>query len=44
MCRMRLGRKDSGGRNKPIRIKGSEFRLETDLVIAAVGEQPDLDL
>jgi NADPH-dependent glutamate synthase beta subunit-like oxidoreductase len=41
--RMRLGGKDASGRNQPVPLKGSEFELKADLVIAAVGEQPDLE-
>ena len=41
--RMRLSGKDASGRKQPVPLKGSEFELKTDLVIAAVGEQPDLE-
>lgn len=42
--RMRLGEPDASGRPKPIPIEGSEFELEFDAVIKAVGERPDLFL
>ena len=34
---MELGEPDDSGRRRPIPIKGSEFQMETDLVIIAVG-------
>jgi NADPH-dependent glutamate synthase beta subunit-like oxidoreductase len=36
--RMKLGRKDASGRPAPTAIAGSEFTLECDTVIAAVGQ------
>lgn len=39
--RMRLGELDATGRRRPIPIEGSEFTLEFDAVIKAVGEVPD---
>jgi glutamate synthase (NADPH/NADH) small chain len=35
--KMELGEPDDSGRRRPIPIKGSEFEMETDLVIVAVG-------
>ena len=35
--RMQLGEPDASGRRRPVPIKGSEFRLDTDLVVVAVG-------
>ena len=35
--KMELGEPDASGRRRPIPIEGSEFHLETDLVIVAVG-------
>ena len=35
--RMELGEPDASGRRRPIEVPGSEFTLETDLVIFAVG-------
>lgn len=40
--RMELGEPDASGRRKPIRIPGSEFDLDVDTVIPAVGQTPDL--
>ena len=40
--RMELGAFDSSGRRRPIPMKGSEFLLEVDMVIPAIGYMPDL--
>ncbi len=40
--RMELGDPDESGRRQPLPIEGSEFFLEADLVIPAVGQAPDL--
>jgi NADH-quinone oxidoreductase subunit F len=40
--RMKLGEPDESGRRRPIPISGSEFTADTDTVIAAVGQAPDL--
>ncbi|MBI2858224.1 MAG: NADH-quinone oxidoreductase subunit NuoF [Chloroflexi bacterium] len=40
--RMRLGDLDASGRRRPVPIAGSEFFVEADSVIAAVGQAPDL--
>lgn len=40
--RMELGEPDASGRRRPIPIEGSNFEIETDMVITAIGEQPDL--
>jgi formate dehydrogenase beta subunit len=42
--RMRLGEPDASGRRTPVPIKGSGFVAEADMIIAAVGEMPDLSL
>ncbi|HEX9975846.1 MAG TPA: FAD-dependent oxidoreductase, partial [Dehalococcoidales bacterium] len=39
--RMRLGEPDESGRRRPIPVDGSEFLVEADTVIAAVGQAPD---
>jgi NADPH-dependent glutamate synthase beta subunit-like oxidoreductase len=41
--RTRLDEPDETGRRKAIPIEGSEFKRETDMVILAIGETPDLD-
>jgi NADH-quinone oxidoreductase subunit F len=40
--RMELGAPDDSGRRRPVPITGSEFNIEADTVIAAVGQAPDL--
>ena len=40
--RMRLGEPDESGRRRPIPVEGSEFFVEADTVIVAVGQAPDL--
>jgi glutamate synthase (NADPH/NADH) small chain len=39
--KMELGEPDESGRRRPIPIEGSEFELECDLVIIAVGAGPN---
>lgn len=39
--RMGLGEPDESGRRKPIEMKGSEFTLEVDMVIMALGTTPN---
>jgi NADPH-dependent glutamate synthase beta subunit-like oxidoreductase len=41
--RMQLGEHDESGRRKPVPVEGSEHVRETDMVILAVGEVPDLE-
>ncbi|MGE5228382.1 MAG: FAD-dependent oxidoreductase, partial [Deltaproteobacteria bacterium] len=43
MQRMELGEPDASGRRRPVPIEGSEFVIECDQVIAAVGQYPKLD-
>jgi NADPH-dependent glutamate synthase beta subunit-like oxidoreductase len=40
--RMQLGEPDDTGRRKVTPIEGSDFKLETDMVILAIGETPEL--
>jgi NADH-quinone oxidoreductase subunit F len=40
--RMRLGDFDKSGRKRPVTIPGSEFVLNIDAVISAIGQVPDL--
>ena len=40
--RMELGEPDDSGRRRPIPIVGSEFTVDADTVIAAIGQAPDL--
>ena len=40
--RMELGAPDASGRRRPTPIPGSEFDIEADMVIPAIGQAPDL--
>ena len=40
--RMELGEPDASGRRRPIPIKGSEFEIELDMIIPAIGQTSDL--
>jgi NADH-quinone oxidoreductase subunit F len=39
--RMKLGDKDASGRRRPVPIEGSEFTIELDTLVPAIGERPD---
>jgi len=39
--RMKLGEPDESGRRRPIPIEGSEFTLDADTVIVAIGQRPN---
>jgi NADPH-dependent glutamate synthase beta subunit-like oxidoreductase len=39
---MELGQPDESGRRRPLPIEGSEFVIDLDTLIAAIGEEPDL--
>lgn len=41
--KMKLGEKDKSGRARPVPVEGSEFTLEADTVLSAVGQEPDLE-
>ena len=40
--RMELGEPDSSGRRRPVPVAGSDFHIEADLIIACIGQGPDL--
>lgn len=40
--RMALGEPDESGRRRPVPIEGSQFTLDVDTVIPAIGQAPDL--
>ncbi len=44
LIRTRLGDPDSSGRRRPLEVPGSEFRLEADLILSAVGQKPNLEM
>jgi NADH-quinone oxidoreductase subunit F len=39
---MELGEEDSSGRRTPKYVAGSEFEIEADMIISALGQSPDL--
>ncbi len=39
--KMTLGEPDDSGRRRPIQIEGSEFVMEVDMVIEAIGQTPN---
>lgn len=41
--KMRLGEPDASGRSRPVPIEGSNFTIETDMVISAIGQEPNID-
>jgi formate dehydrogenase major subunit len=40
--RMELGPPDDSGRRRPVPLSGSEHQVEADLLITAIGQQPDI--
>ncbi|MFQ6077674.1 MAG: NAD(P)-binding protein, partial [Thermodesulfobacteriota bacterium] len=40
--RMRLGEPDETGRRRPVPVEGSEFSIEAETLIPAIGQAPDL--
>ncbi|HDD57238.1 MAG TPA: FAD-binding protein, partial [Thermoplasmatales archaeon] len=40
--KMKLGELDESGRRRPVPIPGSEFTIELDTLIVAIGEKPDI--
>ncbi len=41
--KMELGETDTSGRPRPIKIEGTEFEIEADSVISAIGQRVELD-
>jgi NADH:ubiquinone oxidoreductase subunit H/NADPH-dependent glutamate synthase beta subunit-like oxidoreductase len=41
--KMELGEPDASGRRRPVPVEGSEFVLDVDMIIPAIGQRPDLD-
>ncbi|MFO8010981.1 MAG: NAD(P)-binding protein [Dehalococcoidia bacterium] len=39
---MELSEPDESGRRRPVRVEGSEFTLDVDTIIPAIGQSPDL--
>jgi len=40
--RMKLGEPDESGRRRPIPVEGSEFVIDTDFIVPAISQKPDL--
>ena len=40
--KMELGEPDASGRRRPVPIEGSETLIETDMVITAIGQSPEI--
>ena len=43
LVKMKLGEPDSSGRRRPMPIEGSEFEMEFDLVLAAIGQKTEVN-
>ena len=43
-CAWRLGEPDASGRRQPVPVEGSNYQMEADTVILAIGQAPDLGL
>jgi len=41
--RMQLGEPDSSGRRRPVVVPGSEFVIEADVIVAAIGQEGDFN-
>ena len=41
--RMKLGEPDASGRRKPVEVAGSEFVIEADVIVAAIGQEGDFN-
>jgi len=39
--RMKLGKPDESGRKRPVPVKGSEFTVKTEMIIAAIGQHSE---
>ena len=38
---MELGEPDKSGRRRPVPVEGSEFDLDADVVVVAIGQTPN---
>lgn len=41
--RMELGEPDPSGRRRPVPVEGSEFEIEVDYILAAIGQKTEVD-
>jgi glutamate synthase (NADPH/NADH) small chain len=44
LVRMELGPPDRSGRRRPVQVQGSEFSIECDTVVLAIGYEPDPEI
>ncbi|WP_022663791.1 FAD-dependent oxidoreductase [Desulfospira joergensenii] len=42
VIKMELGEPDTSGRRRPVPVPGSEYEIETDQIIPAIGQRPDV--
>lgn len=43
LIKMELGEPDASGRRRPIPVEGSEFNLDVDYILAAIGQKTDVN-
>lgn len=43
LIKMELGEPDASGRRRPVPVEGSEFDLECDYILAAIGQKTDIN-
>ena len=43
LIRMGLGEPDASGRRRPVPVEGSEFDIEVDYILAAIGQKTDIN-
>lgn len=43
LIKMELGEPDASGRRRPVPVEGSEFDLEVDYILAAIGQKTDIN-
>lgn len=43
LIKMGLGEPDASGRRRPVPVEGSEFDIEADYILAAIGQKTDID-
>lgn len=43
LIKMQLGEPDASGRRRPIPIEGSEFEMDFDYILAAIGQKTEID-
>lgn len=41
--KMQLGEPDASGRRRPVKVEGSEFEIELDIILAAIGQKTDVN-